>query len=138
MGEFVRRTWLPAVLFAAPAFWYERANGPLAPFPYGAVTLYVLAVVPVVWWLLAAAREPMSAARAAGAGAACGGVLILIPAVVIAISAVVNPGDGTGELASVFGFVVLAGEAAILVLLGVAIGLVTVFLNRESQGPRPS
>jgi hypothetical protein len=104
------------------------------PPPFGAVTLYVLGVVPAVWWFTAAAAgKRMSVARGAGAEAMCGGVIILVPATILAVGMVLKPGDGSGALAGVFGFLVLVGATAILVPLGAAIGALSVLLQRESH-----
>jgi hypothetical protein len=140
MRTFLGRTWLPALLFALPAFLIEFLSPGVRRPPAGTFTLYMLIAVPPLWWATVARKGPVSIAGGAWRGALCGATLILIPAVTVMMSMVLKyrSREQSGGLAVflIFGVVIIA--AAILVPLGAGIGALTTLLQPRRHPDRLS
>jgi hypothetical protein len=130
MLEFVRRTWLPTLLFALPILIFELIFGGKAPPPVGTITLISLIVVPPTWWRTAAAGGPVGLGRGAAAGALCGALIVMLPAILIIVMASMRgPGDGSGGLATMVGVFFLVCALIVMVLVGAGLGALTALLQ---------
>ena len=136
MPEFVRRTWLPTLLFALPILLFELVMGPTKPLPQGALVAYAILVVPPIWRLTTPRQGRVSLARGAMAGLACGAVLIFIPVSILLVTFAVSPGDG--GFVGIIALATLAIGVAIVVPSGAVVGVLAAFLLELGQTERPS
>ncbi len=139
MPEWVRKTWLPTLLFAFPILAFEMWHGGVSPPPVGTMTVVALLVVPPTWWRATAGRSPLGVGRGALSGALCAALIVLLPAIyVVAATALKGPGEGLGGLSTAAGLIVLVGALVVLVPVGAGLGALVVVLQGRGPAERPS
>ena len=132
MLVFLKRTWLPTVLFAIPIFALEVTLGGVSPPPVGTMTAVALLVVPPTWWRMVAGRGRVGLGRGAVSGALCALLILLLPAAVVVVAmAAHGRGEGFGSLVAAAWFASLAIALAVMVPVGAGLGVLAALFEKQ-------
>lgn len=133
MSDFLRRIWLPTLLFAVPICLFEVFGPGQKDAPLSSWTFYTLIAVPVVWGLTTARHGRTSIRRGAASGALCAVAIVAIAVIIEIMRSAAQPSDGAGGLASFAGALFMILVALILVPIGTGIGVLTAFLQKSGS-----
>jgi hypothetical protein len=131
MCEFLRRTWVPALLFGIPVLLFDLfvlQTRFLGALPFGVAPLYALVVVMLVWWG-STLRGRIDARRGALSGALCGAALLLPLLIWCVFDLAIHRPAGLGaDITTMFISTILI-LAAPFMAAGAVIGLLAVFVS---------